>query len=598
MNNNQEIEILLDNNNLAQELPILQRTITSTLYDNNNLVPQLPMLQRTITSTLYDNYIDSKKISKFELIKKPIIEFIKKLKELSNQSKITLVLYNETTQIINDVNEIILDNVIPNNGTNFIQMINELKKIEIEENMEKYLLILTDGQHNTGGKIEDLLNDDELIKFNMCLGIGKECIENKLLKKLSNFKDDSYYISSDEKEINNILFGACLEYFNTDIKNINIELIFENKNIVLIGEKSIQYFNKEELDTYLKLFSSTSNEIVCYNLTNNNFLLKLKNKKKFNDKKIHYIISIDISDSMNENIYQSDILDNKKSFIIDSDKDYIKINLQEISSFTNNLNILFSGKLISVVVSYDINKETKYELIKIEQNIEITYIDKINQYINILNQFNEIDKIPKTRINFKEIKNKIYELYNNNLTFLIDIDELDDWFVQQSKALWDQIVIRYKKTLTKGEEFINFSGLTPAVLCREITTNTYTPNLNKYKIEDTQICKLCYTDPINIVFTECRHAGTCLNCIKEYIDKNTNILNNLKCPFCKIDVNNFVKLNITKPKCYNCDNIVSYYGSCSHPISCKGCINNIIKDDKALCGICNNEVKVMKIYYC
>ena len=41
------------------------------------------------------------------------------------------------------------------------------------------------------------------------------------------YKEDTYYISSNQQEINDILFSSCLEYLNTDIKNINIELVGE-----------------------------------------------------------------------------------------------------------------------------------------------------------------------------------------------------------------------------------------------------------------------------------------------------------------------------------------------------------------------------------
>lgn len=91
----------------------------------------------------------------------------------------------------------------------------------------------------------------------------------------------------------------------------------------------------------------------------------------------------------------------------------------------------------------------------------------------------------------------------------------------------------------------------------------------------------------------------CSNCIQIYIDSNNKIQNGFKCPFCKKDVHNFVKLNITlHPKCMNCDNTISYYGECLHPISCKKCINDIIQNDQVECNICNKNVKLIKIYFC
>lgn len=58
------------------------------------------------------------------------------LNQLSDQSKIILVLYNEITRIIDTIDE--LNEVIPTGKTNFIQMIDELKKIKKEDNRDQY----------------------------------------------------------------------------------------------------------------------------------------------------------------------------------------------------------------------------------------------------------------------------------------------------------------------------------------------------------------------------------------------------------------------------------------------------------------------------
>ena len=463
----------------------------------NNIM--LPQLTRTLTSreSEYHNQSFNKyetKISKFDIIKTPIINLIKTLKKLFNQSKIVLVLYNETTQIINTIDE--FNNIIPSGKTNFDQMFNELKNIKKEENMDQYLLILTDGQHNSGCTIEQLLENTNLIQFNMCLGIGDEFnIDSEFLKKLSGFKEDAYYVCSDQEEINDILFGSCLEHLNTDIKNCNIELVFENTNIIVTGEKSVEYLNEDELNLYLNSFNNAiSNEITCCDLLHNNYLLQLKNKKQLNNT-LQYIICIDISHSMNDIIYKLPTFSKTNSIIIDNSKKYVKINLKESSNFTNNSNILFNGKLISAAVKYNINNVTKYELVKIELNTVITYTDKINQYLNILNEFNKINKIPDIQKNFNIIKNSIIKLYTDNLTFINNIDKLDDWFVNQSNVLWGQITNIYKNFLTKGEFFINFRCLTPSALCRTITTNINNANiLTKFKLEDTQLCKLCFSN--------------------------------------------------------------------------------------------------------
>lgn len=534
-------------------------------------------------------------ISRLNIIKDPLSRFVRQLNDISSNSRITLIKFSNITDIITDNILEEINNLQSRGGTDFIQMIDKFKKEldKIDSEYQPFLFILTDGQHNVGGNIEELLGDDTINgKFNMCLGIGSEDeIESRLLKKLSGFRDDTYYVSSDQDEIYDIINGACLEGLYSKINNVKFTLVFKNEDIIITGEKTREYLDKEELNEYLKDINIVSEKIICENLDSNNYLLKpLDVNTKISEKKMHFFICVDISGSMSETIHKKEKYYKKHQKIEKQDKEFVKIEIEEISNYTDNTNIIFNGKLVSVIVEYKFNDNIVKELIEVKLDSEYTFNKKINEYITILDELNKINELSDQ----SEIKDRIQKLHNDNLNFVLNIDDLDIWFVQQAKTLWEQVIIRFKRTLSRGEQFINFDHITPATLCRVVTAttdNTY-PELTRYRTNNTQLCKICYTNPIEVVFTNCRHAGVCLNCIKEHIDLNGNKLNGYECPFCKSRVDSFVKLTTDKPIC-DCGNTVSYYGKCTHPIACKNCIKK-----SEYCKICDKNVEIMKVYYC
>ena len=366
---------------------------------------------------------------------------------------------------------------------------------------------------------------------------------------------------------------------------------------------------------------------------------------RISKRKIHFIIAVDKSASMNDVVY---IRENDKDDISDLDNisqpsltqtssskkssddnslelsekpQYTKISFKKMSNFTQASAMIMRGNLKYLLVNYvDSHKIERSELVKIEKLIPDMTGTKtsaqsefIVRYVEIMNGLEEINQIPKIRRNFKVIKEKIQQLHNSNLDFLTDIEskELDNWLRQQSKSLWDQVVIRYRATLSKGEQFINMREVTPSILCRGVsasiscqTSNKATACVTKYISDTTSLCKICYTNPINMVFIDCKHAGTCTDCVSTFIDINTHTVHDYSCPFCKTTVSGYIKIDESQPFC-TCGEIVSYYGICHHPINCRKCINDdkLRDEDKYKCHHCTSEngidkfVEVMKINY-
>jgi hypothetical protein len=353
---------------------------------------------------------------------------------------------------------------------------------------------------------------------------------------------------------------------------------------------------------------------------------------------------------------------------------YVKISFKTMTSFTQASAMIMRGKLSHLIVHYqDHSKKTRSEVVHInhhntsvpshslkpyvmqdleleeESNVsvkpkpvsvfksEAKSIDPddksadpdaksadpdaesklIKQYAILMKGLDDIKKIPKLRHNFKDIKAKIQLLHNDNLGFLTAIDDpekngIEPWLIQQCKSLWGQIESRYRSTLTKGEQFVEFAEVTPSALCRAVSatisaTKSASSSMSARQVTDsTGLCKICYCNPVNMVFTNCKHAGTCTNCVITHIDLNGSFTNDYECPFCKIKVSSYVQLNTVQPYC-ECGKLVSYYGDCRHPLGCYCCMkhikNPVTNEEKFKCQHCSTEtgvdkyVKAMKIHY-
>ena len=202
------------------------------------------------------------------------------------------------------------------------------------------------------------------------------------------------------------------------------------------------------------------------------------------------------------------------------------------------------------------------------------------KYVELMSKLEEINQLPKIRSNFKMLKDQIKTLHNSNMNFVIDIEEkkIAQWLSKQCKALWNQIVIRYRATLTNGENFVNFANASPAVLCRGVSaavssslSNTG-PVISRQATNSSGICKICYVNPINMIFKECQHSGTCTECVQKHIDLNNMTISDYKCPFCTTSITSFISIESTN--CQSCHSTARYFGECTHPISCKKCISS------------------------
>lgn len=652
--------------------------------NDENMQPPPPRLASTLSAPYDLSYLHgfqqfiqidginrigpNRAMQKIDLVKEPIKTFLRAMKNVSPLSKATIGSYDTTTQFYDGtIDDIIqhVDQLYQRGCTDFIQMCSAVKqKIStIEPEYTPYLFVLTDGQHNSGGTIENLLEDKSLRgMFNMTFGIGNEHdVDNILLKHLSGYIEDAHHVTENPVEIEDIINGGCFEGVTSlGMRNVKIDAIFESDNgISLLGEKERCYLDQSELDTIILGTGNEFNTMTeCKKVCDSHFVISsISNENagfvgdmdKFKEKKIHFFIMVDISGSMGDLVHFNDIHNNTQrqeqtvttttttfgNSVPENHKpkkQYTKVSLRDMANFTQNSNIIIRGDLKYLIINYENStKKHKCELIQIittthtscdDTHVHEVYPSKIQEYSIIANELENISKISKIRHNFKEIKKRIQSLHNSHMDFVLDIDSkpLPEWFIHQCKMLWEQVTIRYRATLDNGERFLNYAQVTPSSLCRTITASlacsssipkpvnrghgsqlTSSCSISRRVTDTTNMCKICYSNPINMVFSECHHAGTCTECVKTSINMRDSSMNNYECPFCKTKVTHFVMLDNTRPHvCSECGGIVSYFGECKHPISCKKCIKKLINGHdyrQAHCKICNTDVKVMKVFY-
>ena len=277
---------LLDVNGLPPNPPVLGNIVPFPQFPQFpqfaqfDQFPQLPPmqplgLQRTasVADPDFDRYVqetydtydmynahNTPVYSKLQLIKGPIITFLGALKMVSPKSIVSLIAYDDQTKVYNGSIDEIIDhvNALRTRGsTDFVQMINRLKEELANSNpeFEKFIFGLTDGMHNVGRSVQEILNDESTYNiFNMTLGIGSQHdVQHDLLKHLTGNSDDKYHLSKNAVEIEDIINGGCFEgVLAKNIHQATFELLFENSSdVCVLGEESRSEMTKQEYQTYI-----------------------------------------------------------------------------------------------------------------------------------------------------------------------------------------------------------------------------------------------------------------------------------------------------------------------------------------------------------
>lgn len=610
---------------------------------NENYGFNSPSISRSVSGMEFDQYLHlstdvevrATEQSKIDLTKNICLHICSVIEKYTS-STITVYTYNNSTNCIGIIgNGVVSDlkdkisRIQDGGGTDFNRMIefekNEQKKSD--KTRKQVRLVISDG-HDTSGRRSKILEDESNNGiFDIAIGIGNDdTVDSEFLKFLSGNKKDSYFQSTNLEEIEQKFIGNIFQELSSlNMYDATIEIILKNDEInCLIGEEYSEEMNEMELVKYLDSIDRSDdglrkiNDIIeCTEVCKNHFTLCTKKSDvditvPNPDTIIDISLTIDISGSMGDNISydsSSTIVEEKGVIVESHNKPYVKFEIN-FSKITPNTAVILRGDIVHASIKYLRNNIKYFEEIKADSDHEHSSNSNIiiERYINLVSEFKEINEIPRVKENFTLIKQKTKSLHDDNIKFMTEIDDKVDetnhvevQLVQQCKAIWGQIVSRYKATLSKGEQWINFANVNPSSLCERISATisceiSAAPTISRQISDTSGKCKICYNNPVNMIFTDCRHAVTCTDCVETFIDINN--ITNYSCPICRTHTSSFIKLDEEhQPSCSECNfGIVSYYGECKHPISCKKCAKT--KSDKNIlyCKICCKDVKVIKVF--
>ena len=391
--------------------------------------------------------------------------------------------------------------------------------------------------------------------------------------------------------------------------------------------------------------------------------------------------TVDLTNLTNTELTDHDNRVMKKQKHTDT-KSYLKISLKEMSTITDATNLIFRGKLLHMSIKYTQSNGSKYHdiiysniseipdvdnldisdavvetgitpapdmtnsIISVKTNssdnlngsdssddsdnslddksAKFTDADVIIRYVNIMAKLEEINKIPKLKKNFPQIKTSIQELYKSNMDFISigSGSDISSFLKNVCSTIWNIIERRFRATLSHGAEFIEFGNIdaTPSILSRAVSagisatvSNSCSANraYTQYDYDSTNMCKICFTNPIDMIFVQCSHAGTCTKCVEIEIDLKSTSDKLYKCPFCRADVNSWIKIDHKiEPICQGpmiqgledncCHSVVKYYCDNKHPMHCKSCIKKVSNPDKSheyFCKKCDSFRPVMKVKF-
>jgi hypothetical protein len=157
-----------------------------------------------------------------------------------------------------------------------------------------------------------------------------------------------------------------------------------------------------------------------------------------------------------------------------------------------------------------------------------------------------------------------------------------------------------------------------------------------YDRDNANVCKICYTNPVNMIFGQCSHAGTCTSCVEMDINTKHQSGELYKCPYCRTNVESWIKIDpvidvvcqgvissttptnltptisgtanltptISGPTnltiTTRCSSLVKYYCDNKHPMNCKTCIKKVVNPENPkeyFCKICDSYRPVMKVRF-
>lgn len=533
--------------------------------------PPLLGLQRA-NSVSYASQPNETAQSKFELARSAVETHLHN----TRGSRTVIFQFDTATRILEGTTEELcaeLDATMPSGGTHFSSVFSAMKKKYLElseaDRAKCCFLLFTDGEDTSGNPFDPIMIEG--LTFHQILGIGS--IDHQFLTSLARGQPDICHFVDTEEAVFAELNGGLHELAHTQMQNATISLWCPNNgNVKTLEGVTRSYHSDEEKAAIIAMMGDVAPSAAIHFQEHNNTIIVHPTfpPRAAANQDIIYFIAMDTSGSMADRASNAPVA-RISAPEIDEAKPWVKLTIQ-VANVTSDTNLLLGGNVTEAYVKYtDPSTQTIHcEAIGV-QNLFNSDVMATSRHIMLLSE--AMSKDMK--------KTEVQELYRGHLDLKAQLESAPQWLSAMGNMIHANLRNRYRSTLTRGQQFFEGSAATPSLqlLLRASSSCSASQSVACQSVaqpiddmEALSLCKLCFENKIDTLFSECHHAGVCRKCFTENID----ITHTQKCPFCREPVANPVKVNITGSGIMcttsDCNATAKYIGlQCGHVLHCKKC---------------------------
>ena len=497
-----------------------------------------------------------------------------------------------------------LDRVYADGGTNLVRPLRYMLQTYNDTPADKRHLIsalfMTDGEHNRPEEmmlpeIQSLIDQVSVSKtFKAYLGIGtKETVDDRTLTHMSSGQAGSYTTAATVADLTETIKARCFEMLTAkEVKEAVVNIVCSHKRFIS-GATVVRYMTQTELDSLDELpvtkwatFTHTDSTCLitpCMASVDVSHVAQGQRLMIFTDK----------SGSMSDRVSTHSSVANETIPNPSAEQTLVHLSLP-ISSWTDTSYLFMEADVKRLSFEYtNLDGVRCHESIgKSEQSP--TVMAGVTRLLTMM-------KWLESRVSIRDVRS----FYIQHMSFLHDMRDQPEWLQSHAKNLWGKITERYrlvgpKRTADKqpGDVFFDAMPVPMMGLARTLSSQTTDTIRDRHSRvvahkDDWKMCKICFEQPLQVLFTECGHAVTCVDCYKGALNSGCD-----GCPVCRqpVQLHEYQLLNLSHGlECHDCGQPSAYCGECTHILYCDVCARKHTKHGRVVCPHCPVESKPVKV---
>ncbi len=579
------------------------------------MFPPLPSLAYTpSTSAPMDVYRDrdTNTMTRWKCVEKSLDTFFKLLPQVN----VKVFLYDTETEMVTGTTEYLakkIQSTRSGGGTSFDTCMTVLKseweKLTPERQSRVKKFIFTDGQDN-GNKLFSITDPSNKMFqsfFDNVMAIGHTASFESSTQAMFSFfagdRKDIVRFCESEDEVVQTIQGNCYAMLTSRITNVMFDVWMVNDEyFVAPDDAAVEYLTQEEWERHSEQDQDTATGLE-YQYHNGVVILSPSVVQETAatataataataaaSEDSEYWLVVDKSGSMDEAIGNDRSSMRHNPAQIDPVKNpnpVVRVTMT-VSAITPVSHIPLRGTVKGVWATFtDAEKHVQHGRIDAGSLHE----EKTFDTIKVMLHLNDTLAVPMK-------KAQVQALYKEHFNFSHRVKKLPEWVRAQGEAVWKTVKARFIKTLKglSADSFCQQSSIPLPMLMRVATSSAAETQSAAYEekpvaFDDQDVCKICFTRPLGIRFTQCTHVCMCTQCYEENVLANPG---DKVCPYCREEDigHSTLKCDDGVSCIANCGRACAYVGECGHPLYCNTCKKDHVDATKCYdCPTCLRETK-------